>query len=169
MNLLLKIIYWGSVAFICFNLLIALFLPTFPFEFINDRVEEFFYGLHFWGGLFAILIVGVGTIKREEGSGLAVIKIFFTMIGMVIYFCIILISVFSNLCSETTGEVLFEKKGDPSTKVVMRYFGCGAVDSTPETPYIRRIKEIAHLFIWVSDVDTSKLDKTEWKRIDNKK
>ena len=66
------------------------------------------------------------------------------------------------------GETILENRSNKSVRIVKRDFGCGATDSSPETVQIFKITQITPLFIYVSKVDTSKLEKKDWVRISEK-
>ncbi len=74
-----------------------------------------------------------------------------------------------GMCERTTRKVLFQDRTDPSVKIVERDFGCGATDSEPATTDTYKIKELAFYFILSTKVDTNKIDKTQWTRIENPK
>ena len=138
-------------------------------EFTHDSDEIFFDQIWFFGLPIAILFTLTGTLKREDTKGTAFAKTISTILFAFLPFLFAIATALSGLCSWTTEKILFENKNDKSTKIVLRDFGCGAVDSTSPTPGVFKIKYYTSHFIWVSEIDTNKIDKNLWIRIENKR
>lgn len=83
------------------------------------------------------------------------------VVAFFIFFMIAMGS-FSDMCSWTTGNTLFQSTRNSKIKVVERWYGCGATDSTPATRKAFKIVYITSFLAKVSAIDISKLDKEEW-------
>ncbi|ANH80883.1 hypothetical protein A8C56_07730 [Niabella ginsenosidivorans] len=68
------------------------------------------------------------------------------------------------MCRWANNKILFENIKDKTAKIVLRDFGCGATDSGSPAYKICKIKNISSLFIWVTNVDTTKIDRQIWQR-----
>jgi hypothetical protein len=78
-----------------------------------------------------------------------------------------MIVLLGSTCAWTTDKVFFENKQNSSVKIVQRHFGCGATDSSYPTVKVFRVREITSDLIWVTEIDTTQIDKSEWIRIEN--
>ncbi len=83
--------------------------------------------------------------------------------GVSLFF--ILIISFGDMCSWSTGTVLFEHKEDPKIKIVERDYGCGATDSGSPVYKVFRRKEITSYLSLFTEIDTSKINKAEWNKV----
>ncbi|HSC38531.1 MAG TPA: hypothetical protein VLD19_11680, partial [Chitinophagaceae bacterium] len=73
-----------------------------------------------------------------------------------------------GMCLWTTEKVLFVSKNNPSVKIILRSFGCGATDSTsPNTGVVKATYYTSHFFI-LSPIDTTKIDRTIWLPVNDK-
>jgi hypothetical protein len=73
---------------------------------------------------------------------------------------------FLNMCDWTTNKVFFKNINDPSTLIVQRSFGCGATDSSLPKIEVSKTIQITPYFIWVTDIDTTQINKSEWTRVE---
>jgi len=65
---------------------------------------------------------------------------------------------------ETTDKTYFENKKDHSIKIVERNLCCGALDS--DLPFINfKVNEITSQLIWVTEIDTNKIDQKGMDKI----
>ena len=68
-------------------------------------------------------------------------------------------------CAWTTRNELLMHKANNKIKIVERDYGCGATDSTAPIVRIFKTREVTNFFIFITEVDTSKIDKTNWIKI----
>ena len=163
---ILKIVRWTSIIFLCFFGLITILKIFSPLEFANDNSEYTFIIIGFYGFPIAVsVLILTGMIKRRHSLGFIITKIVLAIVGYVGSVFVITIMLFAAMCGWTTDKVFFENKQNPSTKIVQRRFGCGAGDSSPATIKVFKIREISSDFIWATKIDTTKIDKSEWVRI----
>ena len=140
-----------------------------PIEFADNNYEFIYDSLRFYGFPIAIMLSLTGTIKKKDESGQIAVKVFLTFCVSAFSVFIMFMTLFSGMCDWTTNKVFFENKQNTSIKIVQRDFGCGATDSSPATIKLFKIKEITPLLIWVTDIDTNQINKSEWSRIQNLK
>jgi len=163
-----KIIYWTSLAFI-FLFVIVPFVGQFtPLEFTNDNFKTLLEEIRFFGLPIAILLTLFGTLKPKDSTASKGIKIALTISVSALSFFFLLVSAFGNMCGWTNNKTLFNNINDKTTKIVLRDFGCGATDSGSPIYKVCKIKNISPVFIWVTDTDTTKIDRQVWQRVDNK-
>jgi len=166
MKYLLKIVFRISIAFIALNLLTTMFGDFIPLEFSKQQNKEIFEGLSFFGVPIAILLTLTGTLLKSDPQGFLIGKVFLTVFIAVFSFIILTMALFSSMCTWTIGDEIFKNKANPEKKIVTRYFGCGATDSTPELCKLFIIESFTTYFIMVGETDTNKIDKSEWIRIE---
>jgi hypothetical protein len=160
-----KIIFITSLTFLSLVILKAIFGHYIPLEFTNDQEELIFDEIRFWGFPIAILLTLFGTIRPKDEAGLIIAKVVLTLMVLGISFFIMVMSIFAGMCRWSNEKELFQKINDPDTKIVLRDYGCGALDSSPATHKVFKIKHITFHFIWVTPIDTTKVDKRDWKPI----
>ena len=163
-----KIIFWVSISLITIRILTIIIGQFITVEIVDSNlrnIHDFFRGIGF---PIAIIFTLTGTIKKTDDTISKVVKSILTFIFVAIVFFFIIASSLTEMCSCTTDNVVFENKQNNSIKIVKREFGCGATDSGSPTFKLFEIHEYANCVIWVKDVDTNKIDKNKWKRIENK-
>ena len=138
-----------------------------PLEFADNNNEFIYDSIRFYGFPIAILLTLTGTIKKADATSSVATKIFLT-IGVAAFSVFVMVmTLFAGMCDWTTDKVFFENIKNPSVKIVQRDFGCGATDSSPATIKLFKVREITPLLIWVTPIDTNKIDKSDWNRITN--
>ena len=163
-----KIIYWTSLVLI-FIFVIVPFVGQFtPLELTNDNFENSFEQFRFFGLPVVILLTLFGTLKTKDSTGTKTTKIVLTICVSLLSVFILFITVFAGMCRWTNNKVLFHNINDKTTEIVLRDFGCGATDSGSPTYKVCKIKTILTSLIWVTDIDTTKIDRQIWQRVDNK-
>jgi hypothetical protein len=124
--------------------------------------------IRFFGLPVAILLTLFGTLKQKDAATTRMIKIVLTICVAIFSVFILFMTVFASMCRWTNNKVLFENKNDKTTKIVLRDFGCGATDSGSPTYKVCKIKSISPLLVWVTNIDTTKIDRVTWQRVENK-
>src|SRR6187399_945797 len=129
MQRFLKIIFWTSIFFISFFIVVAILGRFVKVEFISNKTEYLFETVRFFGIPIAILLTLSRFIKRKDNATSIFGKVLLMIIisGISVFF--LTISVFVSMCSWTTNKTLYIKKSNDSIKIVKREFGCGATDS----------------------------------------
>jgi len=166
MQRILKTIFWIAISFIAIILIVAGLLHVLPIEFATSAYEDVFDVLLLLGLPIAIIFTLTGTIKRTNTAGATIAKIVLTLFAAFLPVLFAFTTAF-DLCGWSEGKILFAKKEDASTQIVLREFGCGAVDSSSPDYKVVKITHLTPLFIYISDIDTTKIDRTVWKRVDN--
>ncbi len=163
-----KIIFRASLILI-FIFVIVPFVGQFtPLEFTNDNFQDSFEQVRFFGLPIVILLTLFGTLKTKDPTGTKTIKIVLTICVSLLSVFILFLSIWAGMCRWTNNKVLFNNINDKTTKIVLRDFGCGATDSGSPTYKVCKIKTILPSLIWVTGIDTTKIDRQIWQRLDNK-
>lgn len=169
MNASKKIIYWTSL-FLIFVFVFVPFVGQFtPLEFTNDNFQDSFEQVRFFGLPLVILLTLFGTLKSKDSTGTKSTKIGLTICISLISIFVLFMTVFAGMCRWTNNKILFENINNKTTKIVLRDFGCGATDSGSPTYKVCKIKNITPLLIWVTSIDTIKIDRQIWQRVENEK
>jgi hypothetical protein len=165
---LFKFIFWTSIFFIGFWILLPILELFIPLEFTDNEIKNSFYNIRFWGLPLSIMLTLTGTLKPNDSSIGS--KVILTLLISGISVFIMIISLFGDMCGWTaTGKVFFEDKKDHSIKIVERDYGCGALDSGLPKYKVVKIKELTKYLVLVTEIDTNKIDKSEWIRVPNEK
>jgi len=165
MKLFLKIFFWTSITFIGVCVLLALLGLILPIELINDKIENLYLGIRFFGLPLAIIFTLTGTIKKKHDLGTILGTVFTTIAVSFISFLIMIFVFFGSVCGWLTDDILFESKTNTSITIEARHYDCGATDT--QRPKIKTYKviKLSKYFIWSTKVDTNKIDKREWTRV----
>ena len=163
--MLLKIIFRASVSLIVLLLIILIIWPFQPLEFTKSEYADNFKLIPFLGLPVLILLTLTGTLKKKNSIREIVAKIFVTIFTALLPLVILFATALDGMCQWNTTKDLFENITDPSTKIVLRDFGCGATDSTSPTYQVFEITNYTSYFMRINPVDTNKIDKAQWKRI----
>lgn len=167
MQTISKIIYWISITLI-FLFVVVPFIGQFtPLEITNKSFQDKFEQFRFFGLPVAILLTLFGTLKSKDSGERKTGKIALTITICIISIVILFITVFASMCKWTDNKILFENIHDNTTKIVLRNFGCGATDSGTPNYKVCKIKNISPALIWLTNIDTTKIDKQIWRRVDN--
>lgn len=164
---LLKLIYWASISLICFWILVAILGLFLPIEVTDNKIENTYYEIRFWGLPIAILLTLSGTIESNDASVSLGGEILATLFAAGISVFFMFMAMFLGMCDWTTDRMFFENKQDRSIKIVERSFGCGATDSGSPIHKIFKMTPVTKYFVWVTEIDTNSIDKSEWVRIEN--
>jgi len=170
MKSFLKLVYFGSLTFIILLLLVQILLKITQLEFSEEKYQENFDSIFFFGIPIAIELtlarLGLKTNLSRHQTKSIIIRTTFIAVACFLLFIFYFFTTFgSSMCTWVTGETLYKNTSKKSQRVVKRYFGCGATDSSPATVAISKLQDITPLFVYVTDVDTNKLDKTVWVRL----
>ena len=167
---ILKAIYYLSIATLIFWFLVTALLAFGPIEITGD-LKDMFQNWRFVSVPFAILFTLTGTLGPDDTFGVWMMKVILTLIIDAFVVFVMIVAILGDMCEYSDRQVLFQNKNDPSDKIVMRDFGCGATDSTPATLSIAHIKYFTpHVFIVKEKyMDTSAIDHSKWVRVQQEK
>jgi hypothetical protein len=168
MDRFLKIIFWLSICAIVLLIAIPIIKSLLPVEFVNDRYQGIYDGFRVFGLGVAILLTLTGTIKKKDKIGEVIGKIVLTLFALLIPFCIMFTMIFNGMCRWVNDKPLFVNDRKPSRQIVLRSYGCGAVDSGSPKYGVFEIRDLSFGLIWVTKTDTLSIDRTVWIRTTEK-
>ena len=164
MQMFNRIIFWIAIVSILFFILPPIIGLLLPLEFTNDRFKDIYEKIRFTTLPIAILLTLFGTIKITDSSQRKTTKIVLTIVAAVLSGMILFFSFWSGMCAWATERILFDNSENPSKKIVLREFGCGATDSGSPVIRVCKIKTITPYLIWVTKADTTSIDRQVWTR-----
>jgi len=165
MNQIKKIFYWTGVVFIGFWLIMPILRLVMDIEFATVSIKSSYKKFLFFAVPIAIILTLFGTEKNKNKTSKIAIKIIGRIIAIGISVFIMIMSLFIDMCIWTNKEILYVKKNDSNTKIIVREFGCGATDSGPPRVEIYKVKQFTNYFIRCTKIDSSKIDEKEWVKV----
>ncbi|RYG00165.1 MAG: hypothetical protein EOO07_35810 [Chitinophagaceae bacterium] len=165
MRIVCKIIYFLSIAYIALCCLVTILLAVLPLEFQNYQFGEKWDNIFFFGIPLAILFT-LTRLGFKDRKTLVIwhqiLATFLFSLGVFIIFFLYGIVSLGSMCNYSTGETVFTNRHSSTTKIVKRYFGCGATDSTPPTITLARQTDVLSLFWYYTKIDSSRIDRSVW-------
>lgn len=115
--------------------------------------------------LFVCPLLFLAVTKVKEDMSMAIVIVATLIIGGGIWFVVVVNFAFLDLCSADYSEVLFENLEEPEIKIVNRDFGCGAVDSSPNSKTSYEIRPFLFFFYKTQKVDLKEVDEAHWQPV----
>ena len=168
MQTISKIIYLASLTLILLLVVVPLIGHFTPLEITDESFQDAYLEFRFYGLPIIILLTLFGTIEPQNSIATKAAKIVLTIGVSIFSIFILFIAVFAGMCRWTNNEILFNNVNDKTTQIILRDFGCGATDSGQPTYKVCKIKNILPSLIWVTDFDTTRIDRQIWKRTNKK-
>ncbi|MGY0037783.1 hypothetical protein [Pedobacter sp. NJ-S-72] len=166
MKLLNKFIFWVSIAIIITWMIISLFGKVIPLEIKIGKSGGAYQVFLFYAFQTAVMFTLFGTLKQKDSKKRLIIKVILTCVVAVTACFLTIVTVFSGMCSWIyTERILFEKKDAPDTQIVLRRKGCGQGKDIYPLYKTCKVKYIISDLYWIKDIDTTYLDKKQWKRV----
>ncbi|MCB9262482.1 MAG: hypothetical protein H6607_08925 [Flavobacteriales bacterium] len=160
-----KIILWLAIALLAFGLLCSPILWLLNMEFASDTIKSDYKLFLFFALPAAVLLTLFGTLKIHDNRRQIFAKTIITILMAAMVAFIMLLSLLSDMCAWTNRQVLFENKLHPTTKIIVRDFGCGATDGGSPVIDVFRVEHFRPFFIRATRIDTATINKNEWVRI----
>jgi hypothetical protein len=131
-----------------------------PFQFSNENTAQNFY-LFIWLTFpLAVLLTLLRPGKNSKGTGKAL-----TIVSAIISLLFLSFFVFAKtMCGYITDEVLFVNKSDTTLKIIEKHYDCGATDSDLPKYEFYKTKALTRKILYSKQIDTLRLDKTEWTK-----
>lgn len=140
-----------------------------PLNFTSSATEDSFTMFRFWGLPVTILLTLSGTLSKTDSNSSQATKILLTIFIAIASLLFLVILLFMQMCGWSNGRAFLENRKSPSVKITKRYYGCGATDSSPDSPGIFKVRPLTPYFYWATEVDTATLNMEDWRRIENPK
>lgn len=166
MQRFLKFLFWTSISLLCIIVLFTILRQFIHIEFVDPSNESNYEYICTYGISIAILLILKRTINKSDSTPIIIFKILLTgFISLASFFIIATIYFATGMCVWTTNKTVFENKMNPSISIVERNLGCGATDSGQPVYKTFKVAKLIPQLIWVAEIDTNKIDKAEWNRI----
>jgi hypothetical protein len=165
LKVLYRIIFWGSLLFLTVCLWTVTIGQTINFDFRNHKTANDFYNVILGGTPIAILLTLFGTLKRHHDKERKLLTIFTTIGLTVVAFMFLLNNLFTiGFGAWTTFNIAYEHKTNPERQIREQRYDVGALGYGGNR--VVEVKPFAKIFWKVSPIDTAKINKTEWTRVD---
>lgn len=168
MKVISKLIFWISILLSFVFVALPIIIDFTSLQFTNDHYKSNYEEIRFYLLPIIILLTLFGTIKKKYTRDRIVETVRLTVLASVICFLVLFFSVFAGMCAWTDNKTLFIKADDPTIKIVLRDYGCGATDSVSPIYKVFKVKRINLYLVSVTDIDTTKIDKTRWICVNRK-
>jgi hypothetical protein len=170
MKIVFKLLYSLTIGFIVSCILLLILMNAFPLDFSDERYSDIFDSVVFAGIPIAILLTlsrlgfKVRLTKSQVRSSI-LCTILLSAGCFILFIFYSLATLGTSMCAWSSGEVLYRNNTKSSQKIIKRYFGCGATDSSPASAAVFEVQQVTPLLIYVTKVDTTKLDRRNWTRV----
>ena len=160
-----RLIFWGSAIFLAVVLWTITVGQSINYEFQNDTDAGDFYNIILGGTPIAILLTLFGTLKRNHNTRRKILTIITTLGGVVFSFMFLLYNFFTiGFGVWTTFNIAYEHKSNPERKIREQRYDVGALGYGATR--VVEVNSFTSLFWKVTLVDTTKLSKVDWTRVD---
>jgi hypothetical protein len=160
-----KFIFWTSIILIILLVILPIFGNFTNLEFADDDFETAYDGFRFFLLPISILLTLFGTLKKKDTAAAKTSKIVLTVVVSVFSIFMFAVTVFGGMCDWSDGKILFVDNSDKANKIILRSYGCGATDSGSPIYKVFEVRSIISYLNSVTAIDTTKLDKRDWTRI----
>jgi len=163
MRIFSTIIFWSAILLLILWVGVPFIADISGLILTDKRLSDFYHSTRYIVVPAAFLLTLFKTLKKGNAWHTELIAVLLTLGAAsfsVLYF---MTGFFEGLCSSTTKDTLFINREEPSSRIFLREFGCGAA-SGGERDEIIRIDTVFGIFIRVNEVDTTSLDRSIWVR-----
>jgi hypothetical protein len=165
LKVLYRIIFWSSLLFLAAFLWTVTIGQTINFDFRNHKTANDFYNVILPGTPIAILFTLFGTLKKRQDKTRKLITIFATTGLTVLTFMFLVNNLFTiGFGAWTTFNIAYEYKTNPERQIREQRYDVGALGYGGNR--VVEVKPFAGLFWQVSPIDTTKIEKAKWVRVD---
>ena len=164
MKRLKRILYWLAIAFIVISLYSYIFAPNIPIQFRDADLSNYYHGILLFAFPIAILLTLFGTLKTEYNHFKILIIITITSLISIIIFTLSLKFVFLPGYGHWVDlTVLYRSKKESNIKIANQLYDVGAFGYRGKRTV--KIKPFLYLYETAQDIDTTKIDKSQWDYI----
>ena len=161
-----SLIFWSAIIFIAITVFSLTIGQKVPYEFADYKLSQSFYDIIMLGFPIAILLTLFGTIKRKNSKSrnwtYVGITICTSLLSFVIMINLILTVGFGNWITYAT---IYRHKTE--NKVIKdQLYDLGALGYGRDR--IVELKPVFKYWVLPTEVDTTKIDKNKWKRVNEK-
>ena len=158
-----SLIFWSAITFIALTIFSLTIGQQVSYEFADDNLSRSFYNITMQGFPIAILLTLFGTLKKESTKIRNWTFIGATILTSILSFILMLSLIFKvGFGRWTTFAILYRHKTENKVIKDQRY-DIGALGYGRER--IVEIKPFLKYWISATEVDTTKIDKNQWKYV----
>lgn len=160
---LANIVFYASIILLVLCLAMPVFIKNSNYEFVDGGK---FFDMFVVSAIPLSILLTISrmfTWRKINSSGLAVFRVVGTFLLSFIVFFYLMLTTALELCT-TSYNVLFESKENSSIQILNRSFGCGAIDSTPNSNSVVKAEKKLFGLMHLTKTDTTALDKNAWIR-----
>lgn len=157
------IVFWISIIFIVLTLLTYTIVQVLPYEFANHKIQHVFYDIIIQGLPVAVLFTLFGTIKRGNTKTKNLTFIGLTILTSVICFFVQILLIFSFGFGAWITEMTIYKHKIENKVIAEQLYDIGAFGYGGRR--VVEIKPVLKFWILPTQVDTTKINKDEWKLV----
>lgn len=161
MTSLNRIVFISSLFVIVLIITFRMLLSLTHLEYASNAVSA---SLNSFTGILlplAIVLTLTGTLFEKDGILAAISKVILTLFVALVTLFLMMVSGI-GFCGWSHRETAFSNKENPSKTIVIRDFGCGAMDGGPTRSAVFMVNPVAPGLNWTVEVDTLKLDTVKW-------
>lgn len=156
-----NIFFWSAIVFIVLSAYSLTIGQIVPYEFANSKFSQNYYNIIMVGFPTAILFTLFDTIKEENKKTKNFINLSITIFSCIISFALLVSLVFNiGFGSWITYSTIYKHKKENLTIKEQRY-DIGALGYGRHR--IVELKPIMKFWVLPIEVDTTKINKNEWK------
>ncbi|MBP7514079.1 MAG: hypothetical protein KA791_06000 [Flavobacteriales bacterium] len=161
----LTVLAWTNIIAAC---ILTLVLNLGPVEFSSDAVESTFLAWRVLGVTASILLLILLRIRDTDAGLERALKLIAAVVFSVIFLVLAgIVGFASGMCSWSESSTVFINEADPGRRIVIRDFGCGATDGGPPVIKTFEMKRLTNWLNYVHQVDTTLIDRAQWRRVES--
>jgi len=161
LNIIKRTIFWLTIVFIVSSVFALTIGQSLTIEFKDHKIQSDYYYFVFTALPFAFLLTLIGTIKRKNTKARNWTIGTLTVLSAGLCFFILISVMFSIGFGVWTNEaILYRKKNNNNITINQQIFDVGALGYGGHR--IAQLTPFLKYFQTVKQVDTAKIDKTQW-------
>lgn len=168
MKPLKKIIFRTAIFFLMFWIFYPAVLNILGLEFTNRATEYSWKEFRFWGIPLCIVLTLFGTIKSNDTTSGKIGKTVLTFGIVIVVLFFMVMGKLTTTCYWTDKEVLFISKESDQLKIIKRERRCRAFNNGLPLVKNFKVQESLKYFISATEINIDKIEKSKWRKIENK-
>ena len=159
-----KLIFWFSIIFIGISLWTITAGQKINYEFQNSTISNIFYNTIFSWLPFVILLTLFGSLKKRYDTLTKTTIVILTSIFSIVTFIFLFNSMFTlGFGIWVTESIIYQNKLNRKTEIRSQIYDVGAFGYGKRR--IVKVDPFSCLFYKVTEIDTNRINKTEWKLV----
>lgn len=159
-----QIIFWLSILYLICWIAYPVIRQMLDLEYASAAYESSYLSFQIIAIPITLCLLILSTIDKSSINGLIAKIIAAIVIPFATMYMIILCN--WNLCNWSNGKELYIHRSDKNKKIIVRSFGCGAVDSTEPIIKTFIVENYSKYFIKTTEIDTAKINDDQWLKVE---